>query len=191
MGWPWIHNNIFFKRDFITNLMSLIPYKTAEYWDISVIDIDKTEGLIRYDNGVLDVIYIMVNCKHQIPDGETTLRFKYANGYYVFNSIYIRYDVRTKKPSYPMEYRYDDNLGIVASYRWNQSLEEYQSNLILCTQYKQGNKLKEYMIGNDKRIPQFFKDLKEVLNIPEDIYNNNIDYMFTKNNKDLIYYNIR
>jgi hypothetical protein len=171
--------------------MSLIPYKTAEYWDISVIDIDKTEGLIRYDNGVLDVIYIMVNCKHQIPDGETTLRFKYANGYYVFNSIYIRYDVRTKKPSYPMEYRYDDNLGIVASYRWNQSLEEYQSNLILCTQYKQGNKLKEYMIGNDKRIPQFFKDLKEVLNIPEDIYNNNIDYMFTKNNKDLIYYNIR
>ena len=191
MAWPWIHNNIFFKREFITKLMSLIPSKTAEYWDISVIDIDKTEGLIRYNNGILDVIYIMVNCKHQIPYGETTLRFEYINGDYIFNSIYIRYDVRTKKPSYPMEYRYDDNLGIIASYRWNQSLEEYQSNLILCTQYKQGNKLKEYMIGNDKRIPQFFKDLKEVLNIPEDIYNNNIDYMFTKNNKDLLYYNIR
>lgn len=191
MAWPWIHNNIFFKREFITKLMSLIPNKTAEYWDISVFDIDKTEGLIRYANDVLDVIYIMVSCKYQITDAETTLKFDYVDGDYVFDSIYIRYDIRTGKPSYPMEYRYDNDLGIVASYRWNQSLEEYQSNLILCTQYKQGNKLKEYMIGNDKKIPQFFKDLKEVLNIPEDIYNNNIDYMFTKNNKDLIYYNIR
>jgi len=191
MAWPWIHNNIFFKREFITKLMSLIPNKTAEYWDISVFDIDKTEGLIRYDNGVLDVIYIMVSCKYQITDAETTLKFDYVDGDYVFDSIYIRYDIRTGKSSYSMEYRYDNDLGIVASYRWNQSLEEYLSNLILCTQYKKGIKLKEYMIGNDRKIPQFLKELDGVLNIPEDIYNNNIDYLFTKDNNDLIYYNIR
>jgi len=191
MAWPWIHNNIFFKREFITKLMSLIPNKTAEYWDISVFDIDKTEGLIRYDNGVLDVIYIMVSCKYQIADAETTLKFDYVDGDYVFDSIYIRYDIRTGKSSYPIEYRYNNDLDVIATYRWNQSIEEYLSNLILCTQFKQGNKLKEYMIGNDKKVPQFLKELNAVLNVPEDIYNNNIDYLFTKNNKDLIYYNIR
>ena len=191
MGWPWIYNNIFFKKEFITKLMSLIPNKTMEYWDISVFDIEKTEGLIRYDMGILDVIYIMVNCKYQIPDGETTLKFNYNSGNYVFDSIYIRYDVKTKKPSFPIEYRYNNDLDVLATYRWNQSIEEYLSNLILCTQFKQGNKLKEYMIGNDKKVPQFFKELNGVLNVPEDIYNNNIDYLFTKNNKDLIYYNIR
>jgi hypothetical protein len=191
MGWPWIYNNIFFKKEFITKLMSLIPNKTMEYWDISVFDIEKTEGLIRYDMGILDVIYIMVNCKYQIPDGETTLKFNYNSGNYVFDSIYIRYDVKTKKPSFPIEYRYNNDLDVLATYRWNQSIEEYLSNLILCTQFKQGNKLKEYMIGNDKKVPQFLKELNGVLNVPEDIYNNNIDYLFTKNNKDLIYYNIR
>ena len=191
MGWPWIYNNIFFEKEFIIKLMSLIPNKTMEYWDISVFDIEKTEGLIRYDMGILDVIYIMVNCKYQIPDGETTLKFNYYDGNYVFDSIYIRYDVKTKKPSFPIEYRYNNDLDVLATYRWNQSIEEYLSNLILCTQYKQGNKLKEYMIGNDKKVPQFLKELNGVLNVPEDIYNNNIDYLFTKNNKDLIYYNIR
>jgi hypothetical protein len=191
MGWPWIYNNIFFKKEFITKLMSLIPNKTMEYWDISVFDIEKTEGLIRYDVGILDVIYIMVNCKYQIPDGETTLKFSYNNGKYVFDSIYIRYDVKTKKPSFPIEYRYNNDLDVIATYRWNQSIEEYLSNLILCTQFKQGNKLKEYMIGNDKKVPEFLKELNGVLNVPEDIYNNNIDYLFAKNNKNLIYYNIR
>jgi hypothetical protein len=191
MGWPWIYNNIFFEKEFITKLMSLIPNKTMEYWDISVFDIEKTEGLIRYYMGILDVIYIMVNCKYQIPDGETTLKFNYNSGNYVFDSIYIRYDVKTKKPSFPTEYRYNNDLDVIATYRWNQSIEEYLSNLILCTQYKQGNKLKEYMIGNDKKVPEFLKELNGVLNVPEDIYNNNIDYLFAKNNKNLIYYNIR
>jgi len=191
MGWPWIYNNIFFEKEFIIKLMSLIPNKTMEYWDISVFDIEKTEGLIRYDMGILDVIYIMINCKYQIPDGETTLKFNYNSGNYVFDSIYIRYDVKTKKPSFPIEYRYNNDLDVIATYRWNQSIEEYLSNLILCTQYKQGNKLKEYMIGNDKKVPEFLKELNGVLNVPEDIYNNNIDYLFAKNNKNLIYYNIR
>jgi hypothetical protein len=192
MAWPIIHNNIFFTKEFINKLMSHIPQQTMEYWDIVLFNADRTEGLIRYDGEQLDVIYIMVNCKYQIEDTETTLKFNYVNGDYQFDSIYIRYDIRTHTPLTHTEYRYDKDLNIIGEYHWNKSLEEYLSNLILCTQYKNGIKLKEYMIGNNKSIPTFFNKLADdgILNLPNNI-DSKIDYMFVKGNYDLIYYNVR
>jgi hypothetical protein len=183
-------NNIFFKKDFIDNLISVIPQETMGYWDVSIINPDKITGGIRYDNEVLDVIYVIVNCKYQVFLSETVIRFVLDGENFVFDSIYIKYDVKTGLSTSPIEYRYNNNLDVVATYKWNQHTRDYLFSGVLTTQYKDNVKLKEYVLRNDKKVPESFKKLNAVLNLSENIYNNNIDYLSIRDNKELLYYAI-
>jgi len=183
-------NNIFFKKEFADNLISVIPTKTMEYWEISIIDPIKIMGGIRYDNNVLDVIYLIVKCKYQVFLSETVIRFVLDGENFIFDSIYIKYDIKTGQPTSPIEYRYNNDLDVVATYKWNQHTRDYLFSGVLTTQYKDNVKLKEYVLRNDKKVPESFKNLNNVLNLSEDIYNNNIDYLSIRDNKELLYYAI-
>jgi len=186
-----INNNIFFKKEFIDNILLNVPKETMDYWGISIIDPNKIYGGIRFVNDMIDVIYVVVNCKQEVLRSEKILKFNLINGDYVFDSFYIKYDVKTESSSFPIEYRYDNNLNVVSTYKWNDNINEYLRTGILTTQYKDGIKIKEYMLRNDKKIPESFKQLTDMLTIPEDIYDNNIEYLFVKENEELLYYYIK
>lgn len=186
-----INNNIFFKQEFIEKLLLNVPKETMNYWGISIIDPNKINGVIRYINGIIDVIYVFVNCKQEVPRAEKILRFNLIDNVYVFDSIYIKYDVKTQSPSSPIEYRYDNDLNVVATYKFNDNPNEYIRTGILTTQYKNDIKLKEYMICSNKKVPESFKELNEILTIPDNIYDNDIQYLSVKDNQELLYYYIR
>jgi hypothetical protein len=186
-----INNNIFFKKEFIDTLLLNVPKKIMDYWGITIIDPNKIHGGIRYINGILDVIYVVVNCKQEVPRSEKILKFNLVNNDYIFDSIYIKYDIKTESPSFPIEYRYNDNLDVIATYKWNDNINEYIRTGILTTQYKDNIKIKEYIIRNNKKVPESFKELGNILTIPEDIYDNNIEYLSVKDNEDLLYYYIK
>ena len=185
-----INNNIFFKKEFIDLLLSKIPTESINYWNISVNDSTKTTGGIRFIDGTIDVVYILVNCNHKPVFTEPLIRFIFQNGDYIFDSIYIKYDIKTGLSTYK-EYRYDNNLNMVSEYIWNQHIRDYLQSNVICTQYKENIKTKEYVLRNDKKIPELFKELTDVLVIPEDIYDNNIEYLSVKDNQELLYYYIK
>ena len=113
-----ISNNIFFKKEFIDFLLTKIPTESINYWNISVNDSTKTTGGIRFIDKTIDVIYISVNCNYKPIFTEPLIRFIFQNGDYIFDSIYIKYDIKTGLPTYK-EYRYDNNLNMVSEYIWN------------------------------------------------------------------------
>lgn len=186
-----ISNNIFFKKEFIDGLLLNVPKETMNYWGVSIIDTNKIEGVIRYINGIIDVIYIVINCKKGIDRSEKLIKFNLIEQNYVFDSIYIKYDVKTDSPSFPIEYRYDNDLNVIATYKWNNNINEYLRTGILTTQYKDNIKLKEYILCANKKVPESFKELTDILIIPESIYNNDIEYLSVKDNQELLYYYIK
>lgn len=144
-------NNIFFNIEFVQKLMLLIPNKVSNYWGISIIDIDRIEGLIRYNEyDEIDAIYIFIKTKFMeidyiIPQG--IIKFSIEKGIFTFDSIYSQYDPIEEKVIYPYEeYRYDSDMNIISKYEFITEAPAAIDVEILpiCIQYKNGKKLKEY-----------------------------------------------
>jgi hypothetical protein len=148
-------NNIFFVKDFVLKLMSLVPVSVIEYWDVNVVDYDKVTGGIRYEYDKIDAVYIEVSTKFAklefpamapIPN---LLKFDFIGDKFMFDSIYSQYDPIDNKIIRPTEFRYDKNLNVIAEYYVDENREQYiNSNGVLsirsCIQYKNREKLKEY-----------------------------------------------
>jgi len=176
-----INNDINFTNSFINQLVTLIPKKVIEYWNPEY----STAGLVRFDNGKLDAVYIEAPSKY----GEHNLiKFNVVKGKYVFDSVYSHYDIKTSADAHPWEYRYDKDLNVIATYKFAESPDEE----FISTQYKNGKKYKEYIYAKAPFNPPVFKSL-EKMNILEfkDNVIDNINCLKVNGNANLVYYWIR
>lgn len=176
-----INNDINFTNDFINQLVTLLPTQVIEFWQPKYSNI----GLVRFDNGKLDAVYIQVPSKF---GQHNLIKFTVIKGNYIFDSVYSHYDVITAKDSHPWEYRYDKDLNVLATYKFAESEDEE----ILSTQYKDGKKLKEYLYSTDTFQPKLFRDLLKSNTITFKSDNINlINCLKVNGNKKIIYYWIR
>jgi hypothetical protein len=147
-----IENGIFFNKEFVEKLVSLVPSKVLDYWKISVIDINRTEGWIRYnDQHEIDAIYIYVKTKFIEIDNRiqpSIIKFNAVEDVYTFYSIYSQYDPIEEKLISPAgENTYDSDLNIIAKHVFINNNPDIVSEVIPAViQYKNGVKLKEYFI---------------------------------------------
>jgi hypothetical protein len=135
-------NDIFLNTEFVQKLMLLIPSKVSNYWEISIIDVDKIEGGIRYNQyDEIDAIYIYMKTKFmEIDDPRCVIKFNAEKDIFTFDSIYSQYDPIREKLFLSEEYRYDSNMNIIGEYR-------FTSECVV--QYKNGKKLKEYFMTSE------------------------------------------
>lgn len=182
-----INNDIAFTNNFINQLVNLIPKKVIEFWNSEYSNI----GLVRFDNGKLDAIYIEAPSKY----GEYNLikfnvvkGFNIIKGKYEFDSVRSHYDINTSTEAHPWEYRYDKDLNVIAAYKFAESDDDE----FISTQYKDGKKYKEYIYTQVPFNPAVFKSL-EKMNILEfkDNVIDNINCLKVNGNDKIVYYWIR
>jgi hypothetical protein len=182
-----INNDIAFTNNFINQLVKLIPKKVIEYWNPEYSNI----GLVRFDNGKLDAIYIEAPSKygeHNLIKFNVVKGFNIIKGKYEFDSVYSHYDINTSTEAHPWEYRYDKDLNVIAAYKFAESDDDE----FISTQYKDGKKYKEYMYTQVPFNPPVFKSL-EKMNILEfkDNVIDNINCLKVNGNTKIVYYWIR
>jgi len=148
-----IMNDIFLNIEFTNKLLALIPTEVLEYWKIEIIDANRITGGIRYDeHDTIDAIYIYIKTKFmeidsKIPRG--MIKFNAEKDTFVFDSVYSQYDPIDGKIIFPSEeYRYDSNMNIIGKYSFFK--REKADDELICVQYKNDEKLKEYFITNEK-----------------------------------------
>ena len=143
-----INNDISFTKEFINQLVPLIPKEVHEFWKPKY----SNTGLVRFDKNKLDAVYIT---SPSIYGQHNLIKFNVVKDKYIFDSVYSHYDVITKKDIHPWEHRYDKDLNVLATYKFAES--EYEG--FLSIQYKGGKKLKEYLYQTDPFQPEVFRNL--------------------------------
>jgi hypothetical protein len=176
-----INNEISFAKDFVDQLMSLVPKQVIKYWN----PVATNSGLVRYDSNSLDAVYIHGTNQYV---NDNLIKFNVVKGKFEFDSIYCQYDVTTETNIHPWEHRYDKDLNVIATYKFAESIEEKY----LSTQYKEGKKLKEYVYATAPFNPPVFKNLiKSNLIEFKDNVIDNINCLKVEGNIKIIYYWIR
>ena len=192
-------NNIFLNINFVKKLMLLIPSKVLNYWGISITDINRIEGWIRYnDQDKIDAIYIYVRTKFIEIDEQkqnSIIKFIVDRNEYVYYSIYSRYDPIKEKIISPIgENTYDSDMNIIAKHVFITDIHDVNAEMIpTVIQYKNDKKHKEYFImtetfplaklnelDNAGIITQEVKSTTDIIINRLGVYGENIKYYYIK-----------
>ena len=174
-----MENNIYFKESFVKKMLKLVPENLKKVWGFETTDFSKVSGGVRYDNNSLESIYLGDFVRYLEIDYETFVKFNFINGEFIFDSMYFKYDPITKEDISPYEKRYDKDFNVIATYKYNIKFDGYNyqinnkfdvntSNPIFATQYKDGEKVKEYYPYDGEIPSKLFEELikMKVLNRP-------------------------
>jgi len=195
-----IENNIFLNSQLAVKLLALIPRKVLNYWEIKIINIDKIEGGIRYnEHEQIDAIYIYVKTIFMEIDDKiprAMIKFNIDNDEYTFDSVYSQYDPLEKKIICPAEeYRYDSEMNIIGKYTFNiEPIKKDNSGEIrIGVQYKNEEKLKEYFFATTKISTERLNELDDAGIITRKVkHTNDIDINYIGvYDKNIIHYHIR
>ena len=178
-----IVNNIAFSEVLKEKLTKAIPDSIMNFWAVKL----KSTGLARYDKNTLHSLYIDISCKF---NDDSVIKFVVGDGF-AFDSIYSKNNAITGERIYPHEYRYDTNLNIIAKYVFAIPSSDDISSGVICAQYKNDEKVKEYVYSYCKFSAELLSTLAEFINIEKVDELLDINCFLIKNNSEAVYYLIR
>jgi hypothetical protein len=177
-----IVNNIFFSEVLKEKLLKSIPESVMNFWDVKL----KSTGLVRYDKNTLHSLYIDISCKF---NDDSVIKFV-AGDSFTFDSVYSKNDAITGERIYPHEHRYDINLNILAKYVFATPPPDDTPFDVICIQYKNGEKVKEYIYSHCEFSDELLNTLSEFIDIKTEEKLSDIN-CFSISNSDAVYYLIR
>ncbi|MAH43006.1 hypothetical protein CL614_04775 [archaeon] len=113
-----------FNRNLINILIGKLPEKILNLdldFEFQLTLDSTTYGWVRFDDGLLNAIYIIVKIKNK--PNYVILKFNHINDEFLFKNIYMQpgtnADIFTDGDDneYVYEYRYDSNMNLVSTYK--------------------------------------------------------------------------
>jgi hypothetical protein len=181
------------NKKLIDDLYQLIPDNIISKFKPSLL-VDR--GIVKFVNDSYDSIYItsiIDKTNETIPSAY--LKFDYIDDEYIFNSIYIVYELFHKKNKITRqiewdEYRYDKNLKLIANYKHIINSNKYKVIKII-----NDKEISKYDIGKivdgkhimDKKIFTDYADYITSNDIVNNVPSSKVFYYFGRDNKNIYY----